>query len=239
MSIIAPISRIMPATNTATDGTDSTSTGATSSGSGSTTTAGSTELGREAFLQLLVAQLKYQDPSKPMDASEMIAQSAQLTMVDKLSDISKALASQAVTQQLTLAGSVVGKQITFTSPEGAKVSAIVNSVKFANGGLVLSTPDWDVPMSSVESIGTSTTTPASAAPATSTPPTNTSTTGTSTTGTSTTGTSTTGTSTTGTSPTGTATTDTATTDTTDTTATTDPTDTSVPTDTTAETPPGP
>ena len=151
MSTMA-ISRIMAAdpTNTGTTNNASTSgtntSSGTSSGTGTAKTAGSSELGREAFLQLLVAQLKYQDPSKPMDASAMIAQSAQLTMVDKLSEISTAIASQAVTDRLTLAGSVLGKQITFTGTDGYKVQAVVNSVKFANGELVLSTPDWDVPM---------------------------------------------------------------------------------------------
>lgn len=173
---IAPITRIMPMTNAGADGADTTNTSAGSNrGTGAPSTAGSTELGREAFLQLLVAQLKYQDPSKPMDASEMIGQTAQLTMVDKLEGISKALASQAVTQQLTLAGSVIGKAVTFTPKGGDPITATVNSVKFVGGELVLSTPDWDVPMSSVESIGlaptpTTPTTPMS----TSTPPTTTS-----------------------------------------------------------------
>ena len=36
-----------------------------------------------AFLKLLVAQLKYQDPSKPMDSSEFMAQNAQLTALEK------------------------------------------------------------------------------------------------------------------------------------------------------------
>jgi len=173
MSTMA-ISRIMAADPTNTGTTNGTNTngtnttGSTTSGSGAAKTAGNSELGREAFLQLLVAQLKYQDPSKPMDASEMIAQSAQLTMVDKLSEISTAMTAQSVTDRLTLAGSVLGKQITFTGTDGYKVQAVVNSVKFANGELVLSTPDWDVPMSSVESIGTVPTAAASAA-ATSTP----------------------------------------------------------------------
>ena len=182
---IAPITRIMPMTNAGADGADTTNTSAGSNrGTGARSTAGSTELGREAFLQLLVAQLKYQDPSKPMDASEMIGQTAQLTMVDKLEGISKALASQAVTQQLTLAGSVIGKAVTFTPKGGDPVTATVNSVKFVGGELVLSTPDWDVPMSSVESIGlaptpTTPTTPMSpptpmSPTTTSTPPTTTS-----------------------------------------------------------------
>ena len=49
--------------------------------------ASASTLDRDAFLKLLVAQLKYQDPSKPVDASEMISQSASLSVVDKLDQI--------------------------------------------------------------------------------------------------------------------------------------------------------
>jgi flagellar basal-body rod modification protein FlgD len=40
------------------------------------------EMGKDAFLQLLVAQLKYQDPSTPADSREFLAQTAQFTMVE-------------------------------------------------------------------------------------------------------------------------------------------------------------
>src|SRR4051794_29076645 len=77
-----------------------------------TVAAGSnTTLDRQAFLKLLVAQLRYQDPSKPMDASQMVSQSAQLSVVDKLDEISKTLSGSTMTDQFILAGSMVGKII--------------------------------------------------------------------------------------------------------------------------------
>ena len=180
------IDRSMPMTGTGTTGTGGTSG---SGSSGSTSTAGSSELDREAFLKLLVAQLKYQDPSSPMDASAMMTQTAQLTMVDKLDEMNDLLTTNAMVGQLTLAGSVVGKQITFTDPDGFKQAGVVASVRFNNGQMILSIPNWDVPMESVESIGLPTAT-------------ETGTTGTGATGTGATGAGATGTGTTGTSSTG-------------------------------------
>ena len=42
------------------------------------------ELDGEAFLALLVAQLRYQDPTSPLDTSEMMAQSTQLATMEQL-----------------------------------------------------------------------------------------------------------------------------------------------------------
>lgn len=127
-------------------------------------------LDRDAFLKLLVAQLRYQDPSKPMDASQMISQSAQLTMVDKLESMSSMMEASALTTKLGLAGSVIGKEITFTSDDGTTVKDVVTSVRFADDGtLILHTGDWDVPMDVIQSIGAPTAVPEATAPAATTP----------------------------------------------------------------------
>ena len=42
---------------------------------------------RDAFLQLLVTQLQHQDPTKPQDDSEFIAQLAQFSSLEKLTQI--------------------------------------------------------------------------------------------------------------------------------------------------------
>ncbi len=131
----------------------------------STSPGSNTALDRQAFLKLLVAQLRYQDPSKPMDASEMISQSAQLSVVDKLGEISTALASSGITDRLMLAGSVIGKQVTFPGTDGVATSATVSSVRFVSGSMVLSAGEWDVPISAVTAIAPAPVAPAPVAPA--------------------------------------------------------------------------
>jgi flagellar basal-body rod modification protein FlgD len=125
-----------------------------------------TKLDREAFLKLLVAQLKYQDPSKPMDASEMISQSAQLSVVDKLDQINTILSGSAMNNQMMLAGTIIGKNVTFTSTEGLTINDTVTSARLVNGSMVLSTGEWDVPMSAVTAISAATPAPPPAAAAT-------------------------------------------------------------------------
>ena len=118
----------------------------------STSSTSNTTLDRQAFLKLLVAQLKNQDPSKPMDASAMISQSAQLSVVDKLNEISTALSNSGLTERLTLAGSVIGKSVTFKDADGKSQTQTVTAARFVDGSMVLTAGDWDVPIAAVTAI---------------------------------------------------------------------------------------
>ncbi len=150
-----------------------TATGSSSSSASVSAAANASLLDRDAFLKLLVAQLKYQDPSKPADASEMISQSAQLSVVDKLDQISKSISEAGATNRLTLGGSIIGKQITFAGTDGVPVNQVVTSVSFTGSTMVLRAGTWDVPIDSVLSISqapvpTTTGTPTTGTPTTGT-----------------------------------------------------------------------
>lgn len=106
-------------------------------------------LDRNAFLKLLVAQLKYQDPTKPADSSQLVAQSAQLTMVDRLNDIAESLDSAAASNRFSLAAAIVGKEVTFLDEDGYTQSARVEAVRFENGEVNLTAGNFSVPLSAV------------------------------------------------------------------------------------------
>jgi flagellar basal-body rod modification protein FlgD len=89
------------------------------------------ELGSDAFLKLLVAQLKYQDPLNPADGAEFLAQTAQFTMVEKLTTMVTQGEEVARSQKETQAAQLVGKQVTYVSPSGAKSEGIVESTSFS------------------------------------------------------------------------------------------------------------
>jgi flagellar basal-body rod modification protein FlgD len=60
-----------------------------------TSASGGADLGRDEFLQLLVAQLRNQDPTSPQDGHEFAAQLAQFSSVEQLTSINAAMESQA------------------------------------------------------------------------------------------------------------------------------------------------
>ena len=63
------------------------------------------QMGSDTFLKLLVAEMKYQDPSKPMDSAQMMAQTATLTQTQALQTIAD---QNKQTLALQLGGKVEG-----------------------------------------------------------------------------------------------------------------------------------
>ncbi|GAB3598212.1 flagellar hook capping FlgD N-terminal domain-containing protein [Angustibacter peucedani] len=102
------------------------------------TTKDKSSLDKDAFLKLLVAQLKYQDPSKPVDSSEFMAQTAQFTQVEKLEQMAKDSTAALSLQQGLAASSLVGKPISWVDAEGASHQGVVQSATF--GGSLTAEP---------------------------------------------------------------------------------------------------
>ena len=80
---------------------------------------------KDTFLKLLVAQLKYQDPSKPADSTQFLAQTAQFTQVEKLGDIADLLKSQ----RLVSASALVGHSVTYMDEQGAHQEGVISAAK--------------------------------------------------------------------------------------------------------------
>jgi flagellar basal-body rod modification protein FlgD len=124
------------------------------------------ELGKDTFLKLLVAQLKYQNPMDPQNGAEFLAQSAQFTMVEKLQEI----AAQGAEMRTLSSASLVGKTVSYTAEDGTSITGVVDKVKQAPGGSILVIGGKNVALAQVTEV--SQTPAAAAAPAA--PPTNTS-----------------------------------------------------------------
>lgn len=154
---VAPISGVTSATAspatpapTATSPTMSTTAGNSSSSITSKVPGGL--LDREAFLKLLVTQLRYQDPSKPLDSAEMISQSAQLSVVDKLQEIADLIEGTGQPNRFAVGGALIGKQITFTGPDGAPQTAVATAISFDGPKMVIRAGTFDVPIDAVRSV---------------------------------------------------------------------------------------
>ena len=148
--------------------TTGTDTGAT------TTTSKSAD--KDMFLQLLVAQMKYQDPMNPTDSSQFLAQSAQFTALEKMQAVADQTQQLVASQMAFGASGLVGRTISWTDSQGATQSGSVTGVTFGTDGPMLDVGDSQVALSQVQTVKAGTAAAASASTST-TPSTTTGTTG--------------------------------------------------------------
>ena len=94
------------------------------------------------FLALLVAQLKNQDPTNPMDNQQFVSELAQLQTLDQQQKLTSSNASLLLQSSLATGASMIGKVVTgnVTDTEGSlvEVTGVVQSLQVQNGAVIYS-----------------------------------------------------------------------------------------------------
>lgn len=124
----------------------------------STAITNNNELGRDAFLQLLVLELQNQDPLEPVDNSQMIAQLAQFSSLEgmeKLNSNFEVLAGNVDQLNFISAQGLIGKFVEGVNDAGEIAVGRVDSVYLDGSIVVLNVEGEIVPMSNVLSISDS------------------------------------------------------------------------------------
>ena len=119
--------------------------------------ASGSQMGKEAFMELLVQQLKNQDPLSPMDNDKFIAQLTQLSSLEGIQNLNDNMVGLAMLQQgnalmsqLTQSSALIGKEVTYIDLNtGEEQTGTVLSVKIEDGLAVLNIDGEDVPLASV------------------------------------------------------------------------------------------
>ena len=105
---------------------------ATSFLTGTTTTAPKQQLNQDDFLKLLTTQLSNQDPLKPMDDTQFIAQMAQFSALQQATTLTKDFEAFSSAQQITSAQNLLGRTVTL-STDGTDATGPVNEIRISNG----------------------------------------------------------------------------------------------------------
>src|SRR5688500_6375754 len=88
---------------------------------------------KDMFLKLLVAQTRYPDSANPASSSELMAQTATFTQVEKVEEIAAQNASLLALQRSSSAGALVGRTVSYTDEAGATKTGTVTSVRLGTG----------------------------------------------------------------------------------------------------------
>jgi flagellar basal-body rod modification protein FlgD len=132
--------------------TEGVSPGMLGTASPSTGASSSTE-DHDMFLQLLVAQLRYQDPMNPTDSTQLMAQNAQFTALEKMQDVADGVQQLLSAQMSFGAANMLGQKVSYLDANGAQQSGVASGVSFLASGPVLTIDGTDVPVTSVISVG--------------------------------------------------------------------------------------
>jgi flagellar basal-body rod modification protein FlgD len=93
------------------------------------------------FLQLLVAEMKNQDPTSPMDTAQYMSQFAQLSTVEQAMQTNSKLDALLSSQSLSQADGLIGKTVSFADSTGATFKGKVVSISINSDGAIATLED--------------------------------------------------------------------------------------------------
>lgn len=126
---------------------------AATNAAGTATGTGGT-LTQSDFLNLLVTQLQYQDPTNPMSDTDFAAQMAQFSSLSAINNLSTSMGSFAEFTQMSTGASLIGATVTTsaTDSNGNLISGQLSAVTASNGAVNVVVNGQNVPLSDVTGI---------------------------------------------------------------------------------------
>lgn len=98
----------------------------------------------QSFLKLLVAQMKHQDPTAPMESTDFVAQLATFSQVEQSVQVNSKLDQLLQSSQLSQASSIIGR--TVTSADGTITGKVAEVRLFSDGIIAVLEDKREVPM---------------------------------------------------------------------------------------------
>lgn len=108
---------------------------------------------RTDYLNLMITQLRNQNPLDPMDNADMTAQLAQLSQLEQLETVNESFEAALLASQRAEAANLIGKQVSFFPPEATEaVAGEVEQVSVSDEGVVLHVGTHRVSLDALQTI---------------------------------------------------------------------------------------
>jgi flagellar basal-body rod modification protein FlgD len=86
----------------------------------------------QSLLKIILTQLTYQDPLKPLDNFQFVSQLAQFSQLQQSQTLNDQITSLLTAQSATQATGLLGRTVDFTT-NGTTISGVVNAISFSSG----------------------------------------------------------------------------------------------------------
>ena len=117
--------------------------------------AGNDNLDKDAFLKLLVTELRHQDPTQPMENKEFISQMAQFSALEQMTNVNKSVQQLNKTSRSAEAYSLLGKNVKAFDPvSGVKVEGQVTSLFYKNDEIRLMVNGKEIGLNDIAAVYT-------------------------------------------------------------------------------------
>ena len=103
-------------------------------------------LGTDGFMQLLIAQMRFQDPLAPSDPTSMMQQTSLLAQTEMITRVAQLQQQLIGLQSAELASDLIGTEISAQRHDGSTLSGVVEAVRFTAGGPTLVVAGEEVPL---------------------------------------------------------------------------------------------
>ncbi|MGA2032790.1 MAG: flagellar hook capping FlgD N-terminal domain-containing protein [Thermoguttaceae bacterium] len=104
------------------------------------------------FIKMLVAEMQNQDPTQPMDNSQVLQEISQIDAVEANQQLSTTLQSMMLGQNLSAANNLLQRTIQGTTASGQSITGPVTSVTVQNNTVQLNVGNSAVPLNNVTGI---------------------------------------------------------------------------------------
>lgn len=104
------------------------------------------------FLNLLVTQLRNQDPTNPVNDKEFIGQMAQFTSLKQMSNMSESLLQFVKEFSFTKAVALVNKEVSYVDDLGNYMNGVVDSIRVREGDTFLNVGGNEVRLDQVSEV---------------------------------------------------------------------------------------
>ncbi len=117
---------------------------------------GTNDLDKDAFLKLLVTELRHQDPTQPMENKEFISQMAQFSALEQMTNVNKSIKILSKSSRSGEAYSLLGKDIKAFDPlTGKKIEGIVKGIFYKGDDIRLVVNGREIGLDDINAVYTS------------------------------------------------------------------------------------